>query len=202
MKKTLHKRGLSLVEAIVVIAMFSVLMFAITSAVTTFYRSNSYTVEQAYEVNNARRGLELLIRDMREMTFADNGTFPLVTMDDNDITFYSDVDRDDSVELVSYQLSSTTLYKYVYNATGSPPTYSTTTPDETYIVSEYVRNIDQGTSTFRYFDESVSPATATTTITDVRYIEANIIVNIDPNRNPGEFTLRSSTALRNLKSNF
>lgn len=201
MRRNLHTRGLSLIEAIIVIALFTVLMIAMMSAVATFYRSNAYTIQQAYEVNNGRRAVELLVRDLREMTFGDDGTFPLVTMATDTISFYSDIDRDDSVEFVRYELIGTTLYKYVYNATGTPPTYSTTTPDETHVISEYVLNTSQASSTFVYYDELGDPATATTTITDIRYIEVVAIINIDPNRNPGEFMLKSAAALRNLKSN-
>ncbi len=187
---------------IVVLALFSVLSLALANTITSFYRANAYTLAQAYEVNSARRALELLTRDLREMTFSDDGTFPLATMATNSIAFYSDIDRDNSVEYVRYALSSTTLYKYVYNATGSPVTYPTTTPSETYVVSEYVRNASQGTSTFRYYIEGGSASTATSTVTDVRYILTTLIINVDPTRSPGEFTLRSTAAPRNLKTTF
>jgi hypothetical protein len=186
----------------VVIALFALISFAITDAIAMFYRANAYTLEQAYEVNSARRALELLTRDLREMTFGDDGTFPLATMATHSIAFYSDIDRDNSVEYVRYALSGTTLYKYVYNATGTPVTYPTTTPSETYVISEYVRNSAQATSTFRYYIEGGSAATATSTVTDVRYIMTTLVINVDPNRSPGEFTLRSSAAPRNLKTTF
>jgi hypothetical protein len=51
---------------------------------------------------------------------------------------------------------------------------------------------------FVYYDEDGKKATATTTATDIRYVGVNIIVNIDPVRDPGEYSLRSSAALRNL----
>ena len=197
----IHKRGFTFVEVIVVTALFSLLSLAVFNAIASFYKFNAYTVAQAYQVQQARRGMEILVRDIREMTYADDGTFPLAEMEDHRITFYSDIDRDDSVELVIYELASTTLEKYVYNATGTPATYSTTTPDEVVILSEYVQNLDQGTTTFAYYDTDGLPKTATTTVTDIRYVAARIIVNIDPIRDPGEFMLRSSAALRNLKDN-
>lgn len=194
----LRMRGLSLVETVVIVALFSVLMIVISESIASFYRLNAYTIAQAYQVDAARRGIDLLVRDLREMTFADDGTFPLVSMGTTSVGFFSDIDRDMSVEYVVYRLASTTLMKYVYNATGTPPIYSTSTPAETSTLSEYVQNALQNVPIFVYYDENGVKATATTTATDIRYVGVNIIVNIDPVRDPGEYSLRSSAALRNL----
>lgn len=194
-------RGMTLVEMIVVVAIFTMLMLAVGESISSFYRFNAYTIAQAYQVQNARRGMEQLVRDLREMTFADDGTFPLARMEDNLVGFYSDIDRDNSVEYVEYELTGTTLEKRIYDATGTPPVYEDT-PDETDVLSEYVQNINQNTPTFTYYDEGGNEATATSTVIDIRYIRAGLVVNIDPVRDPGEFTLRSSAALRNLTSGF
>ena len=192
--------GFTLVEMVMVIAIYTLVMFAIMQSVGVFYRYNAYALAQAQQVNQARRGMDILVRDIREMTFADDGTFPLSLMEDHRIGFYSDIDRDNSVEYVEIELASTTLEKRIYNAVGNPPVYDSVA-DETHILSTYVQNLEQSTSTFFYFNSEGAPATATTTVTDVVYVEAQIIVNIDPVRDPGEFMLRSSAALRNLKEN-
>jgi prepilin-type N-terminal cleavage/methylation domain-containing protein len=197
-----HRKGFTLIETFVVISIFTLLSLALTATITNLYKTNAYTLEQAYEVNHARRGIERAVRDIREMTYGDNGSYPLVEMGTSTIGFYSDIDRDYSVEFVRYRLVGTTLYKYVYNATGTPLTYGTTTPDETYTISLYVRNVSQATSTFRYYMEDGVLANASTTVTDIRYVEMAAIINIDPNRSPGEFTLRSSATPRNLKTSF
>jgi len=195
------QHGFTLVEAMIVVFIYTLVMFAVFQSITAFYKYNAYSLAQSYQVNHAKRGMDILVRDIREMTFADDGTFPLAVMEDNLIGFYSDVDRDDSVEYIEYELvASTTLVKRIYGATGTPPVYSAT-PEETHILSEYVQNINQGTSTFYYYDSDGSVATASTTITDIVYVAAQIIVNIDPVRDPGQFMLKSSAALRNLKEN-
>ena len=196
------KTGFTLVETIVVVALFTVLMLVVTNSINSMYRYNSYTFAQAYQVQNARKGIQTLVRDIREMTFADDGSFPLARMESDLIGFYSDIDKDNSVEYVEYELvASTTLHKRIYNATGSPPVYDTSTPDKTFILSEYVQNIIQGTSTFSYFNNVGTQVSSSTNLVDVRYITAQIIVNIDPIRDPGQYMLRSSAALRNIKDN-
>lgn len=193
---------MTLAELLVSVALFTVLMLVVTNGIQRMYTYNAYTFAQAYQVQNARLGMKEFIRDIREMTFADNGTFPLAVMEPNRIGFYSDIDRDDSVEYVQFQyMSTTTIVKTTYNATGSPPTYSTSTPDSTTILSRYVQNDLQATSTFYYYDAAGNTVTNPFNITDVRYIEAQIIVNIDPVRDPGQYMLRSSAALRNVKEN-
>jgi len=198
----LRATGFTLVESLVVIALFSILAVAIGNSIHSLYRHNAYTFSQAYQVQNARTGVQSLVRDLREMTFADNGAFPLERMETHFIGFYSDIDRDNSVEYVEYELIGTsTLEKRVYNASGTPPTYQTATPDETFTVAEYVQNIDQDVDTFNYFDAAGTAVASTSGLTDVRYIETRMIINIDPVRDPGEYMLRSSAALRNVKEN-
>ena len=196
-----HKcQGLTLTETIIVVSLFSMIMFAIMSSVASFYRTNSYSIAQAYEIFNARRGVQMMVRDVREMSFADDGTFPLARKEDHLIGFYSDIDRDDSVEYVEYEVvaASTTLTKRIYNAGTGIPAYDLSTPDEVITISEYVQNINFGTSTFFYFNESGDEVATGDSVTDVRYIQSQVIVNVDATRNPGQFMLRGGVALRNI----
>ncbi len=194
--QTKRLAGFTLVETLVVITLFTLLTLVVFNIIISFYRYNSYTVAQTSELQNARQGVDLMVRDIREMTFADNGQFPLVTMGSTSIEFFSDIDRDDSVEFVRYELSTTTLRKYVYDAVAA--VYSTTTPSATITVSEFVQNELEALPVFRYYDLDGLEATGASSAADIRYISMNVIVNVDPVRNPGEFVLRSSAALRNI----
>jgi type II secretory pathway pseudopilin PulG len=193
--------GMTLIETVVAIGIYTILILAITSSVTSLYKNNSYALSQANEIDNARRGMTQWNRDAKEMTTAEDGTFPLVRIEPHVLSYYSDTDQDESVEYVEYILASTTLTKYSYNATGSPAAYNFTSPDSEQILSLFVQNVNQGTSTFLYFDETGTALSSTSPLVNVKYIKAQIIVNIDPFRSPGEFMLRSSIAPRNLKEN-
>lgn len=201
MNRTAGQQGLTLVETVVVLGLYTLLSLVLFNVIQSLYQNNAYSFAQADEVNNARRGLYTVTQDMREMTFGEDGTFPVVVKEPHEIGFYSDIDRDDSVEYVEFVLSSSTLYRYTYNATGSPPAYDLSTPDETLILSEYVQNQLFGTSTFYYYDTNNAPLDSSSLLTDVRYIRTQLIVNIDPLRAPGEFMLQSGVAPRNLKDN-
>lgn len=199
-----HKKqsGFTLVETIVVISIYTIMTLVIYTSIFNIYRANSYTIEQSYEVDHARRGLETWLTDVREMTYADDGTFPVAVMEAHRLGFYSDVDKDSTVEYVEYLLSTTTLYKRIFEPIGYPPVYNLVTPTKVEILSEYVQNLLQATSTFKYFDNSGTQLVAPSgLLTDVRYLEAQAIVNIDPLRSPGEFLLHSGVTPRNLKDN-
>ncbi len=199
--KIKHNNGMTLVELIVAISLFAILSLAVSGSIASFYKYNAYSISQSYQISNARRGVDALVRDIREMTYADDGAFPLSIMEDNKIGFFSDIDKDDSVEYVEYELATTTLEKRVYDATGTPPVYNIGIPDEIFILSEYVQNINQSTTTFEYYDGSGLIATPSSTVTDIKYIKVKAIINIDPIRSPSAFMLRSSAAPRNLKDN-
>ncbi len=194
--------GMTLVELVIVIGITLVLFFSISAGAVYLYQTNGYTVAQSYEIDHARRGLQSFIRDAREMTYADDGTFPIAITEANRFGFYSDINRDDMVEYTEYILAGTTITKYTYAPVGTPPVYDMVTPVAVEKLSEYVQNIEQATSTFYYYDGSGVPLSFPgALLTDIRYIEARIIVNIDPLRSPGEFLLHSGVAPRNLKDN-
>lgn len=194
--------GFTLVEMIVVIALNTIIMLAVFATIVQLYQTNSYTFAQTAEVEAARAGILKWTQDAREMTFAADGSFPLVVLGTSTIAYFSDTDRDDDIEYIEYELSSTTLYRNVHKPTGSPPTYDYINPTTVEVVSEYVQNELQDVPIYTYYDSAGLVLTnPSTMITDARYIEMSIIVNIDPLRSPGEFELRTSAAPRNIKDN-
>lgn len=193
--------GMTLVEVVVLIGIYTVLVLVITNSIASLYSYNAYAFEQSSEVENARRGMIQWGRDVKELITAEDGTYPVAVIGEHRFGYYSDTDQDDQVEYVEYILASTTLTKYTYNATGTPAVYNLTTPDSEEALSYYVRNEAQGVDTFTYFDTDGVQLASTSPLVRVRYVQAKIIVNIDPARSPGEFMLTSSVAPRNLKDN-
>jgi prepilin-type N-terminal cleavage/methylation domain-containing protein len=194
-------RGFTLTEVIVVIAISTVLMLAITLSITSIYRNNAYALAQTQEVDTARRGTQTWAQDTRELDFGANGAYPIVIAEPHRFAFYADIDPDAITEYIDYQLSSTTLYRRVYKASGFPAVYDLSSP-QTFILSEYVQNEINMIPTFRYYNSSgVLIANPQAMITDIRYITINIIVNVDPVKSPGEFMLQGSAAPRNIKDN-
>jgi type II secretory pathway pseudopilin PulG len=185
---------------LVVISMFTVIAVAVAEAALYFYRNNTIVLEQAFAINSARRGIELMVRDIREASYSDEGAYPIVSMGPYAFTLYSDIDRDKSIEKVRYELSDSNLVKEVINATGDPPAYLEANK-ETSIVSDSVRNGALTRPIFAYYDASGNEITDMTAITSVVFVKMNLVVNINPSRLPEDFTLRSSATLRNMNTN-
>ncbi len=198
LKKTNFKLGMTLMEVVVVIGVYVILSLAIFNSVVNFYQMNSYVIFQSNEIEFARRGLQTWASDARAINFADDGTFPVVISESDRVGFFTDEENDSSMEYVEYILVDTTLYKKTYKASGYPPVYDFINPVRTEVLSEYVRNTEQGVTTFKYFDGA---GNETVFLTDIRYLEMNIIVNVEPSRSPGEFALRSGSTPRNLNFN-
>ncbi len=202
MSNYLLQKGFTLAETIIVVSIYTILLLVISNSIFNLYQINGYTIAQSNEIDSARIGLQTWISDAREMTYADDGTFPVAVIQPHRVGFYSDVDSEPSVEYVEYQLATTTLYRRIYKSAGSPPVYNLSVPYRVDTLSEYVQNLTQATSTFLYLDTNGDLLTGTSTLlTDVRYLEARVIVNINPIKSPGEFLLRSGVAPRNLKDN-
>ena len=189
-------RGLTLIETLVWIAIFTAAMIAIVMTLLYFYRTNAYAIEQASAVSAAERGLGETMRVIREGAYSSQGAFPIVSIGKHDFTFYADIDTDALIERVRYYLNGTSLTRGVVNATGNPPDYTET--ETVSVVTEYVRNGAQNVSTFRYFDELGSEITNYTNWTAVRFVTVTLVVNINETALPSALTLQSSAAIRNL----
>lgn len=188
---------MTLVETIVWVAITSMMLLAIVNAVQYFYRANTYAVEQSAAVTSAQRGVDSMIKTMREAAYSSTGAWPVISMSATSFSFYADVDSDPFIEQIRYTHVGNTIVRGVIDPSGDPPVY--TNPETTSTVSENVRNTEQGVSMFRYYDQDGNLMTDLTRIAEVRFVEATVIVNVNPNRLPNQFTLRSTAALRNLE---
>lgn len=190
-------RGLTIIEAVVAVAIVAVIMLAIVGSIIFFYRANRSALEQSFQINNARKGVELLVRDLREATAGDDGSYAVVSVASTSVSFFSDIDSDLTVERISYELSGTTLFRGVLDSSGVPLSYAGAAATST--VSEYVRNLEESEPIFRYYNTDGIEITNYADFQKVRFVSVSLIVNIEPIRAPEEFTLRSSATLRNLR---
>ncbi|MDO8521756.1 MAG: hypothetical protein Q7S08_00520 [bacterium] len=190
-------RGMTLLEAAVWVSILTLVLLALNASLLFFYRTNKYAVEQSTAVTSAQHGIDRLVRIIREASYSSQGAFPVVSTGANDFVFYADVDADLLIEKVHYYISGTNLMQGITDATGDPPGY--TTAEATSTLSDYVRNISQNVSTFRYYDVNGAEITDYSKWANVRFVNVNLAVNVDPNKLPNQLTMSSSAALRNLK---
>ena len=183
---------------IVTLAIFLIVMTALVNSILFFYRANASSLEQGLQVETARRGIELFVRDVREATYADHGAFPLNDIATSSTVFYSDTDTDGSIEQIRYTLLGTKLYRNVTDASGTPSAY--TGGGATTTVSEYVRNFDENVSVFRYYNASSTEVLPGGALSSVVSVTITLIVDIVQKHTPGTFTLTENATIRNLRA--
>jgi type II secretory pathway pseudopilin PulG len=189
--------GFSLLETLVVIALTGSLVTTLAMILVFFYRTNATVIEQTDAITSARRGVEKGVRDIREATYGEDGSYPIVAAGTSTITFFSDKDQDTQVERVRFALIGTTLYRYTIEPTGNPLGY--TNAEATEVISEYVRNASFNTNLFTYKDINGNTLGSSPAPIDIASVTVILIVNVNPNRAPEEFTLTSTANLRNLR---
>jgi len=198
MRKFYEKKGFTLIETIATIAIFGAVMVLVSSSVLYFYKTHNYTIDQSFAIESARRGIETMVREIREATYSDTGAYPLIDADTQSFSFYSDVDKDSNVEKIRYFLDETSFKRGSIKASGSPLVYNPG-DEEIKILSDNVRN--GAVLIFRYYDQSGNEIADLSNVTNIALVSVNLTVNVTPSRGPDEFILRSSANLRNLKTN-
>lgn len=186
----------SLVETLVVIGISSFIMLTLARGIVFFYDTNEYAVQQSAAVRSASAGVESLVRDIREASFAENGAFPVESFGTSSLTIYADVNENDKVEQVRYQLKGSNLERIITASTGTPPAYTGNVSSTT--VSDNVRNTNQNKSLFTFYDVDGDQMSLADDRQNIAFISIELVVNVDPNEQPDNTTIKSSAALRNI----
>jgi len=97
-------KGFTLIETIVAIFVIGVITTALFSIIPTLYETDRYAVQQTSAVDEARRGMKIMLRELREMRAGQDGSYMIESASDTEIVFYSDIDQDEKTERVRYFL--------------------------------------------------------------------------------------------------
>ncbi len=193
------RRGFTLIETIVVIAMTALIMVTLGTLLAYFYKTNAYTLQQSIAVGQARLGVEDAMKYLREASYGDDGSYPIESVATSSITFYANISNaSPSIARVTYTLQQGTLYRVVEASAGNPPSY-VGAPSATTTIATSVVN-DATTPVFRYFDNTGTELTMPVNISKIASIETTVVVDVNVNRAPVAFTLSGAATLRNLKN--
>ncbi len=101
-----ENKSFTIVETIVTVVIFSLLLGVISSLVVLGYRSYGYSLQQSRAIDEARKGIKTMIKEIREAKQGDDGSYPIEKAEDKEFIFFSDVDKDGDTERVRYFLGS------------------------------------------------------------------------------------------------
>jgi prepilin-type N-terminal cleavage/methylation domain-containing protein len=195
--------GFTLVELLVSIFIISLLTVTINAfARDVFY--DSYTLSDSMSAQfDTRHIVDNMATELREAAPSALGAYPLVSTDDNDITFYSDLNNDGLEEQIRYFVSGATLEQGVVVPTGSPLSYNQANEKISTLISGVVSSSTQ--PIFQYYPSSYagtsSPLTQPVNIANVSFVRITVIIDKNTNHAPSQVVVTSGVSLRNLKSN-
>lgn len=192
-----------MIELLTGVAIFGLIIGAFSSMFVFFFRSYNFTFEQGRTVEEAKISANKLMSELREARTSEDGAYPLIAAEDQELAFYSDVDDDGQVERVRYFLDGQTLRRGVVEP-GVPPVVYDTGSEAVSVISEYVQNT--GMPTFYYYnsdwpgDVVTNPLVPAQRLLDTRIVEVSFLINTDSNQQQ-DFEISSQVMIRNLKTN-
>ncbi len=186
---------MTLIEAVVWIAIFTVVMIALTQSLLSFYRTNRYALQA---ISAGQKGMNIAVQALRTAAYSNNGAYPVIAIGPNQVSFYASVIKGDPlIQQVRFFVQGTTLYEGTIEPTGDPLSYASSSEVITNL-SNYVQNLAQATSTFSYYDQNGNPITNYASYQNMRLVTISLIVDVSTTTSPTQLTITSSAALRNL----
>ncbi|KKT17469.1 MAG: hypothetical protein A2654_01400 [Candidatus Nealsonbacteria bacterium RIFCSPHIGHO2_01_FULL_43_31] len=191
------KQAFTLIEVMVTVAIFTLITGVIAAFILTGYKIHGYTFQQSIAIDEARRGIEAMVKEIRESQPGEDGSYIIDKAEDYQFSFYSDIDKNEVIERVRYFIDGTNLKKGITYPSGFPVQYLSATEKIT-TLSQYVRNQPP---IFHYFDGDNVELPSPARLKDTKLMKVRLIINVNPDRPPQDFELESAVQLRNLKTN-
>lgn len=188
-------RGFTFIEVMVAVLISVVLVLVVNRFMVQSYKAITFTSEQEGAIEEARDALDLMTKEIRSANSSEQGSYALLVAEDQDFSFYSDVDNDGQKEQIRYFLDTeNNELKRVLLEPGALLDYGGSGSTST--VASYINN--QTNPIFVYYDSDYSEAQS---INQIRLVNIQLKVNITPERAPNDYWARTDVHLRNLKDN-
>lgn len=197
-----HKKGFSLVEIIIVIAISAAIFMAVFNFGQSIFSFNSSAQQNLSAQSDARRVLKNIVEELRGASSSSLGSYPIILAGTTTLTFFVNIDSDAYKEQIRYFLQNRELKRGIIKPSGSPLSYN---PANEQVIT-LIRDINNGaTPIFEYFSSSYTgtstPMVQPVQITMIRLVRITVKIEKDPNKSLGPLIVESQVSLRNLKDN-
>lgn len=189
-----YPRGLTAIEMIVAVSVVAVVMVAVSDSALSLYRAQGTGIGAVAQVASARRASQLMLADLRQASYGDNGSPFVISMSPYGMTFFTESGGSGSALRIEYSMTGTTLNRS-YTLPGSPATYGGT-PSVSSIATN-VQNLADSVPIFRYYDSGGVEILDMNRIADVRRVMVSVKTLGSTKNTP--FTFSSSVTLRNVR---
>lgn len=197
------KKGFSLIEIIIVVAIASSIVLIVSNLSGNISLLNGFVSQELQSKSDISQTLQIVTTEIRSAGLSANGAYAIVSAATSSFIFYSDVDESGPAERVRYYLASSTIYRGVISATGTPATYPTSTEVVTDMIDSVI--IPSSTVLFSYYDSSYSGTqaamTSTVDVSPIRLVRISFYADVKPQQSPGPQYFSTLVDIRNLRSN-
>ncbi len=190
---TNNNTGFSLIEVMVATAILLLILTLGYNFIVTGFRASTFNYEQQTAIENARRAMEIMTREIRGANTSARGDYPLGRIGEDDFMFYGDINYDGVFERIRYFVDGSKLFKVV---TQPGPLTDYQTVGATTTIANYVNNQDE--PVFIYYDNDRDE---TSDIDRIRLVNIVLKINVTPERAPNDYYVETDVHLRNLKDN-
>lgn len=202
-KISTRSRGITLVEMVVAMSIFSVVGVIVAMFGRDIFSFNSFIQSDLNAQFEGRRAVVRMISEMREMSQSSLGAYPIATAGTSTLVFFSDIDADSVKEQVRYYIQGQQIIRGVIEPVGNPPVYNV----GSMLTRTVISDIGNGTSTplFQYYDTgyagTTTPLATPVDISSIRLIQINALVDSVSSRGNSQLMITSQVTPRNLKDN-
>ncbi len=202
MRVTQPKQGFTLIELLIVISLLSLTGLLILGMQVIIGQNQVSAWKNYLNIDEANSIVSAMQRELINARPGDDGAYLLATAQDNNITFYSDIDFDGKTDKVNYSLTGSVLSKSVTVPTGVPITYPVEST-KTFILSSNVRNAGQ--AVFSYYNsgwpEDVinNPLTLENRIANTKMVKIALKFNINDNDPNKDYAIENNIKIRMLE---
>ena len=197
--------GLSLMEMMVAISIFTICIAGFSLLFIRSMKSNTYVLEMGQNSSAVSHGMEKMVEYIREARQGDNGNYPIVSAGDNSLTIYSDYNADGVTEKLHFYLQNSQVLMEISipTSSGATRTYSAYQSPAKIIATHIVNGVSD--KLFLYYNQNYPADTtnnplsvASGDVSLIRMVKITLKMNIDPVRTPNNIVAESFAQLRNL----
>ncbi len=202
-------RGITLVEMLISITIFSLVIVGSSIFFARMWRLNQYTINMGIASLTASRNIKEMAGYIRKARESETGAFAIEYADEEEIFFYMDYDEDGTTERMHYFLQDSTLHMGVCEPQFAGASVLYNDADEVVVSTiPHVINQLRGDTLFAYYgsdkeiyayDTANDNALPTPVVTsDITMIKMMLTVNPDAAREKEDTHIQSFAVVRNL----
>jgi type II secretory pathway pseudopilin PulG len=198
------RAGFSLFEILIVITIAAAVVLVVGNFSSNITGLNGLVSQELQSKSDVNQVLQMAATEIRSMSQSGNGAYPIAAAGTTTFAFYSDINKNGSVERVRYFVASSSIYKGVIAPTGTPVVY----PTSSEIVADIIDNLliaSASTPIFTYFDSAYTGAQAPMAqpinISAIRLVGISFTINTNASRTSAPQFFSTLVDIRNLKSN-